>query len=108
MTSEMSPNGPAALAFGVLDMIFMNLSMSIFSLWCVKLRCLFESCLFCMMCLDGYRPSSILTMSGVLMATGVSCVNLLIALLYWSLFAANCALCKVEDSLMLSNLFFFS
>ena len=61
-----------------------------------------------MMCLDGYRPSKMLTISGVLIATGVSCVSLQIALLYWSLFAANCALCRIEDSLMLLNLRFFS
>ena len=69
-------------------MILMNLSIVMSLFTCVSLLFLLEPYLVLMMCLLGYNPSKIPTISGVLIATGVSYDSLLIALLYWPLLAA--------------------
>ena len=52
-TSEMSPSGPAALALGVFEMMFMKLSIGMWLLICFDLYCMLELSFFCTLCLGG-------------------------------------------------------
>ena len=49
-TSERFPRGPAVRAFGVFEIMFMNLSIGISVLVCVSLILILVSCLFFMIC----------------------------------------------------------
>ena len=92
MTSVMSSIGHAAFPRGVLVIIGMKVGRSISEGCCligVVLTSVYWELIICFL---GYRLLRILMTWGVLIATGVSDASLLIALLYWSLLAASCAL----------------